>query len=65
MTLLLRHYATSRKVAGSRSDDVNEFFLIYLILPTALDPGVYWTSIRNEYQKLKNNVSDEYNAAGV
>jgi hypothetical protein len=22
----LRHYATSRKVAGSRSDEVNEFF---------------------------------------
>jgi hypothetical protein len=28
----LRHYATSRKVAGSSPDEV-DFFLIYLILP--------------------------------
>jgi hypothetical protein len=27
------HYATNRKVVGSRLDEVNEFFLIYLILP--------------------------------
>jgi hypothetical protein len=31
------------------------FFLIYLILPAALGPGVYSTSNRNEYQKHKNN----------
>jgi hypothetical protein len=31
----LRHYATSRKVAGSRPDEV-DFFLIYLILPAAV-----------------------------
>jgi hypothetical protein len=31
----LRHYATSRKVAGSSPDDV-DFFSIYLILPDAL-----------------------------
>jgi hypothetical protein len=43
----LRHYATSRKVAGSRPDDVN-FFSIYLILPAALGLGVYSTSNRNE-----------------
>jgi hypothetical protein len=26
VALLLRHYATSREVAGSRPDEVNEFF---------------------------------------
>jgi hypothetical protein len=28
----IRHYAISRKVTGSRPDEVNEFFSIYLIL---------------------------------
>jgi hypothetical protein len=55
----LRHYATSQKVAGSRPDEVNEFFSIYLILPAALGPGVYSASNRNEYQKQKNYVSGE------
>jgi hypothetical protein len=37
-----------------------DFFLIYLILPAALGPGVYSASNRNEYQKHKNNnVSEE------
>jgi hypothetical protein len=49
-----------QKVEGSRPDEVNEFsFSIYLILQTALDPGVYSASNRNEYQKQKNNVSGE------
>jgi hypothetical protein len=30
---------------------VNDFFSIYLILPTALGPGVYSASNRNEYQE--------------
>jgi hypothetical protein len=42
-------YATNQKVAGSIPDEVN--FLIYLILPVALGPGVYSTSNRNEHQK--------------
>jgi hypothetical protein len=50
---------TSRKVASSKSDKVNEFFSIYLILPAALRPGVSSASNRNEYQKQKNNVSGE------
>jgi hypothetical protein len=29
--------------------------VVYLILPTALGPGVYSASNRNEYQKHKNN----------
>jgi hypothetical protein len=33
-----RHYATSRKVAGSRPDEVNGIFSIYLQLPAALGP---------------------------
>jgi hypothetical protein len=33
---LFGHYDTSRKVAGSNSDEVIGFFSIYLILPGAL-----------------------------
>jgi hypothetical protein len=35
------------------------FFLIYLIFPAALEPGVHSASDRNEYQKQKNNISVE------
>jgi hypothetical protein len=42
-----------------------EKFLIYLIIPAALRPGVYSASKRNEYQKLKNYASGEYSAAGA
>jgi hypothetical protein len=35
-------------------DEVNEFFLIYLILPAELGPGFYSASNRNEFQKQKN-----------
>jgi hypothetical protein len=35
------------------------FFPIYLTLPATLGPGVHSASIRNEYQKQKNNVSGE------
>jgi hypothetical protein len=50
----LRHYATRRKVAGSRPDEANEFFSIYLILPAALGPGDFSASNRNEYQEQRN-----------
>jgi hypothetical protein len=43
--------------AGSRPNEVNEFFSIYLILLATLGPVVHSASNRNEYQKLKNNVS--------
>jgi hypothetical protein len=59
------HYATIRNVAGSRHDGVNDFFLIYLILPAALGPGIYSASNRNEYQKQNNNVSGEHNSSGA
>jgi hypothetical protein len=55
----LRYHATSRKATGSRPDEVNIFFLIYLILPAALGPDDYSASNRNECQKQKNNVSVE------
>jgi hypothetical protein len=58
-TSTLRLYFTNQKVAGSRPDEVNDFLLIYLILPAALGPGVYSASKRNEYQKHKNNDSGE------
>jgi hypothetical protein len=32
---------------------------MYLILPAAVDPGVYSASNINEYQKQKNNISGE------
>jgi hypothetical protein len=50
----LRHYATSWKVAGFETDEVNE-----------LGPAVYLVCSRNEDQKQKKNVSGEYSAAGV
>jgi hypothetical protein len=46
------------KVKGSRPDEVNEFFPIDLIIPSALGLGVYSACTRNEYQKQKN-VSEE------
>jgi hypothetical protein len=42
---------------GSRPDDVNDFFSIYLMLSAALGSGFYSASNINEYQKQKNNVS--------
>jgi hypothetical protein len=47
------------KVADSRSDEVKEFFLIYLILSAALRPEVYSASNINEHQEQKNYVSGE------
>jgi hypothetical protein len=44
--------AINWKVASSRSDE-KIFLSIYLILPTALGPGVYSASNRNEYQKQR------------
>jgi hypothetical protein len=43
------HYFTSRKVAGSRPDEM--IFFKLPILQTALGPGVHSASNRNEYQK--------------
>jgi len=47
---LLRHCATSRKVAGSIPVGVLEFFIV-IILPTHNGPGVDSASNRNEYQE--------------
>jgi hypothetical protein len=41
------------------------FFSIYLILPAALGPGVHSASKSNQYHKQKNNVSENYSAAGA
>jgi hypothetical protein len=41
------------------------FFSMDIILPAALGPGDYSASNRNEYQKQKNNVSDEQSEAGA
>jgi hypothetical protein len=38
-------------------------FSIYLILQSALGPGVY--SASNEYQKQKNNVCEKYSEASA
>jgi hypothetical protein len=47
----------SYKPKDSSPDEVIIFFLIYLILPAALFPGIYSAFNRNEYQKQKNSVS--------
>jgi hypothetical protein len=39
--------ATSRKVADSIPDEVNECLSVYLILPAALDPGVFMKGTDN------------------
>jgi hypothetical protein len=49
----LKHYDTSRKVAGSIPDEVISY--IYLIFPATLGPEVHSASNRNEYRKHKNN----------
>jgi hypothetical protein len=36
-----------------KGHEVTEFFLIYLILPAALDPRIYSASNRNEFQTQK------------
>ena len=46
----LRHYASSRKIAGSTPDGVIGIF-IYIILPVAIRPGVEPASNRNEHQE--------------
>jgi hypothetical protein len=55
----LRHYATIRKVVGSRPDGGERIFSIYLAFPAALGRGAYSAYNRNEYQKQKSNVSGE------
>jgi hypothetical protein len=40
--------------AGSRPDEINEFFSIYLLLPAALGTRVYTESKRYDYQRQKN-----------
>jgi hypothetical protein len=51
--------------AGLRPVEMNDFFLIYLILRAALSPGVHSASNRNEYKIYKSNVSGEQSAAGA
>jgi hypothetical protein len=51
--IILRCYKPELRGFDTRLGDT--FFLIYLILPSALGLGVYSTSNRNEYQEHKNN----------
>jgi hypothetical protein len=39
VTEWFRQYATSRNCVGSRPDEAS-FFIVYIILPASLDPGV-------------------------
>jgi hypothetical protein len=52
----LRHYATSRKVAGSNPDEVIEFFFNLPNPSNSTGPGVDSASTRNEYQDYSWNV---------
>jgi hypothetical protein len=47
------------KSKGSKPDEGNGFFSIYLILQVELNPVVYSASNRNENQKQQNNVSGQ------
>jgi hypothetical protein len=48
----LRHYDTSRKVAGSIPDEVTEYFHLAKSFQTHYALGVDSASNRNEYQKI-------------
>jgi hypothetical protein len=50
-SVVMEALCTSWKVVGSRPDEVDAFFSIYLMLSAALGPGVNSMSNRNEYQK--------------
>jgi hypothetical protein len=50
---LLKRYAASRKVVSSRSDEMNAFSSLYLILPATLGLEVYSASNINQYGKQK------------
>jgi hypothetical protein len=52
----LRHFSTSRKVERSISDEVIEYFLIYLNFHTHHGPEVYSSSKRNEYHNIFSGV---------
>jgi hypothetical protein len=58
-SVVVKHYGTSRKVADSRPDEVNDFFFNFPNHSLRTRPGVYSASNKNEYQKQKNNVSRE------
>jgi hypothetical protein len=51
---VLRYSATSLNVAGSRPDEVNEFFQFNWSFQPHYGPGVYSALNRNAYQKQKN-----------
>jgi hypothetical protein len=44
---------------GSRLDEVNDIFSMYLILPAAIGLEVYSAPNRNEYEKHRADVSGE------
>jgi hypothetical protein len=54
-----------QKVAGCRPDEVKQFVSLYLILLASIGHRVHSASKRSEYQKQKNNVSEEKRAAGA
>jgi hypothetical protein len=49
--VVVRRYAISQNVAGSRPNEMNDYFSIYLILQAALGSEVYSAFTRNDYQK--------------
>jgi hypothetical protein len=53
------------RVASSRPDEMNDFLSIYLILPAAVDHGVYSVSNKNEYYKQKIMFLESKAAAGA
>jgi hypothetical protein len=45
--------------------EISVYIYCILILPATLGPRIYSASNRNEYQKQKNNVSEEQSVAGA
>jgi hypothetical protein len=63
-TLMVRHHATSRKVAGSGPDEVTHFFILNLHNTSSrTSPWGLLNPDRSEYQKHKKNVSVDWSTA--
>jgi hypothetical protein len=56
---MVRPKVSRHSVAGSRPDEMQDFFPIYIIVPAALGSGLNSASNRDEYQKQRNTVSGE------
>jgi hypothetical protein len=52
-------YSRKGQIIFTSTPPIGDCFSMYLILPAALDPGVYSASNGNDYHKQQNNVCGE------